>query len=120
MLPLLDKYDCPGLEAQAIRAVTEHVKTLLGPVWSFDDFFTKHYDRITNLCEGVYPKKFYEVFAVAWEVSRRDGNSGDRITAVVEADPALAVFLAGFYCDKLIEAEWRIYELEVGSAVAAT
>lgn len=105
MLALLDKYDCPGFEAEAIQAITEHVEMLMGSLWSEDDFFTQHYDLIANSYEGGYPKEFYKAFAVAWKVSRRGGNSNDRMTAVVEANPALAVFLAGFYCDKLIEVE---------------
>lgn len=121
MISLLHKYDCPGLEAKAIEAITHCLACHLdaqNPLCNINTFSTEHYDPITAIYGGVYPEEFYKASAQAWEASRRDGEPNEKLIAVVEATPALAVFLANFFCDTVLRVEqvarWAIENAERG------
>lgn len=60
LLPLLHKYDCPGLEADALRCIFPCVAALMSTRWDANDFFVEHYDPLAEMYGGVYPKERFE------------------------------------------------------------
>lgn len=104
MLQLLSKYDCLVLHAQALGKIARCFKGWMQDIALEDVYFEDHYEPIVTACGGVYPERLYECFAYAWTSFAGASEPSKRMTAIVEATPALAFFLAKEYCSTIIHA----------------
>lgn len=121
LLPLFQKYDCPGLETDALELIIPIAKTMIEIHWYADKFLEEPYDPIAEIYGGVYPKKLYPAFAWAWKDERSCNTSVGkadrdydittaRMATIIESTPTLALFLTNSYCDALTKTENLLFE----------
>lgn len=99
MLPVLHKYDCPDLHAEVVAEIAGGFEAYLDNCYNPQSFIERHYDPIVSGCGGAYPERLYRSFAEALKAFKLGNEETDKLSAIVKANPALAAFLAEYYCN---------------------
>lgn len=97
MVQLFGKYDCPGLQAQAVEKSACCFELGLDYQDSEENWFKYHYYPMVAACGGVYPERLYGCFARAWRLCHSDAVPAKKFVSVVKATPDLATHLAIHY-----------------------